>query len=136
MGFTGCCRWLVVLFLCLSYTGLYGSFQINWEFWYLDSLSAGLLLMAGALLVRQPLVAVTLLTSTRLIKEIGDLKTVCLVLLLYSCSFMALSFTRTALLVIVIDTCQATALSLNYCAFAVHFNKAVSKKNSSMIFGK
>lgn len=96
MGFTGCCRWLVVLFLCLSYTGLYGSFQINWEFWYLDSLSAGLLLMAGALLVRQPLVAVTLLTSTRLIKEIGDLKTVCLVLLLYSCSFMALSFTRTA----------------------------------------
>lgn len=128
-------NYIFILMISL-YTGLCVSFQASWEFWYLDSLSAGPLLIGGAALVRRPLVAVSTFTSAHLINKIGDLNTVCLALFLYSCSFLALSFTRTAWLVIVIDTCQATALGLHYCAFIVHFSKLASKENSCMIIGE
>ena len=51
-------------------------------------------------------------------------------------SFLALSFTHTPYLVLMIDTLQGTAYGLAYCAFTVHFHRASSKENSSMILGK
>ena len=74
--------------------------------------------------------------SSHCIRKIGDLNTICVALLLYACSFLALSFTRIAWLVIVIDTCQATAYGLNYCAFIMLFSKAASKENLTVIFGE
>jgi hypothetical protein len=123
------------MFAVLSYTGLCLSFQVYWEFWFLDGLSASPLLLAGAVLIRRPLVALATLGSGYLIRKIGDLKTICFALFLYSTSFLALSFTRIAWLVLIIDTFQAAAYGIGYCAFTVLFYKASSMENSSVILG-
>ena len=125
----------MLMFLLVFYSGLCLAFQIYWEFWYLDSLSASPLLLAGAALVRRPLLAMSMFTSSYLIRKIGDLNTVCVALFFYSLSYLALSLTRIAWLVLVIDIFQATAYGLGYCAFCVVFYKASSKENSSMILG-
>ncbi|CAB4024782.1 Hypothetical predicted protein [Paramuricea clavata] len=125
----------IFMFVVLFYAGLCLAFQSYWEFWYLDGLSASPLLIAGAVLVRRPILATSMFLSTRLIRKIDELKTICVALFLYACSYLALSFTRIAWLVIVIDTCQATAYGLSYCAFTVLFSKAASKENASVIFG-
>ena len=124
------------MFIVHFYTGICLAFQVYWEFWYLDGLSASPLLLGGAVLIRRPLIAVSALGSSYLISKIGDLKTVCVALLLYGVSFFALSFTRIAWLVLVIDTCQAVANGLSYCAFIVLFHKASSKENSGIILGR
>ena len=126
----------ILMFVVLFYTGMCISFQTFWEFWYLDELSATPLLIGGAVVIRRPLLALSMFLSCHCIRKIGDLNTVCLALLLYACSFLALSFTRIAWLVIVIDTFQATAYGLHYCAFVGIFSKVTSKENSSVIFGK
>ena len=115
-------------YLCLS-------FQIYLEFWYLDGLSASPLLIGGAALIRRPLVALSTLGSTYLIKRIGDLNTICFAFFLYFFSFLALSFTRIAWLVLIIDTLQAVADGISYCAFTVLFYNASSLENSSIILG-
>ena len=126
----------IVMFFLQFYTGLCVAFQIYWELWYLDGLSASPLLIGGAVLIRRPLVAISTFVSCHLIRKIGDLKTVCVALFLYSFSFLALSFTRTPWLVLAIDTCQALAFGLSYCAFTVIFSKAGADENASMILGR
>ena len=126
----------IFMFIVLFYTGLCMTFQVLWEFWYLDGLSASPLLLGGAVLIRRPIVAMSTFVSTHLIRKIGDLKTVCVALFLYSLSFLALSFTRKPWLVLMIDTLQGAAYGFSYCAFTVHFYKASSKENSNMILGK
>ena len=126
----------VLMFIMVFFTGVCLAFQLSWEFWYLDGLSASPLLLAVAALVRRPLLAISMYTSSHLIRKIGDLNTVCVALFLYSVSFLALSFTRTTWLVVMIDTCQAAAYGLSYCAFVVVFHKASSEENSSIILGK
>ena len=126
----------VFTFLVLFFTGLCVSFQTYWEFWYLDKLSASPLLLGGAVLIRRPLIALSTLGSSHLLRTIGDLKTVCVALFLYSSSFLALSFARIAWTVLFIDTFQAVANGINYCAFTVLFYKASSRENSSIILGK
>ena len=126
----------IFMFIVLFCTGLCLAFQAYWEFWYLDGLNASPLLLGGAVLIRRPLTALSALASSYLIRKIGDLKTICVALLLYSGSFFALSFTRITWLVLVIDTCQAVAYSIGYCAFTLLFYKASSKENSSMILGR
>ena len=125
----------MLMFLIVFFSGLCLAFQLYWEFWYLDSLSASPLLIAGAALIRRPLLAMSVYTSSHLIRKIGDLNTVCVALFFYSLSYLALSLTRIAWLVLVIDTFQATAYGFGYCAFCVVFYKATSKENSSMILG-
>jgi hypothetical protein len=107
----------IFMFAVLSYTGLCLSFQVYWEFWFLDGLSASPLLLAGAVLIRRPLVALATLGSGYLIRKIGDLKTICFALFLYSSSFLALSFTRIAWLVLIIDTFQAAAYGYRLLRF-------------------
>ena len=126
----------ILMFLMVFFTGICLAFQLSWEFWYLDGLSASPLLIAGAALIRRPLLAISMCTSSHLIRKIGDLNTVCVALFLYSVSFFALSFTRTAWFVLMIDTCQAAAYGFSYCAFVVVLHKASSKENSSMILGE
>ena len=126
----------ILMFVILFYTGMCLAFQTYWEFWYLDELSASPLLIGGSVLVRRPILAMSMYMSSHCVRKIGDLNTICVALLLYACSFLALSFTRIAWLVIVIDTSQATAYGLNYCAFIMLFSKAASKENSSVIFGE
>ena len=123
------------MFIVLFCTGLCTSFQIYWEFWYLDRLSASPLLLGDAALIRIPFVSLFSLVSSYLIKRIGDLNSICFALFLYSLSFLALSFTRIAWLVLIIDTLQATAYGISYCAFTVLFYKASSTENSSIILG-
>ena len=125
----------IFIFVILFYTGLCLSFQLYWEFWYLDGLSATPLLLGGAVLIRRSLLAVSTLGSSYLMGRIGDLNTICFGLFLYSSSFLALSFTRIAWLVLFIDTFQAAAHGISYCAFTVLFYKASSKENSSIILG-
>ena len=126
----------IFMFAVLFYIGLCLTFQVYWEFWYLDGLSASPLLLGGAVLIRRPLVALATFGSSYLIKRIGDLNTICFALFLYSSSFLALSFTHIAWLVLVVDTFQAAANGIGYCAFTVLFCKASSKENSSMILGE
>ena len=94
------------------------------------------ILLGGAALIRRPLVALSGLVSSYVIRKIGDLRTVCVSLFLYGSSFLALSFTRIAWLVLVVDIFQAAANGICYCAFTVLFYKASSKENSSMILGR
>ena len=126
----------IFMFIVLFYTGLCLTFQVYWEFWYLDGLSANPLLLAGAVSIRRPLTALSTLGSTRLLRTLGDLSTVCVALFLYASSFLALSFTRIAWSVLIIDAFQAIAGGINYCAFTVLFYKASSTENSSVILGK
>ncbi|XP_028414378.1 uncharacterized protein LOC114537529 [Dendronephthya gigantea] len=125
----------VFMFLIIFYAGLCCSFQIYWEFWYLDGLQASPLLMGGAALIRRPLLALSAFVSGNFIRKIGELKTVSLGLLLYSLSFLALSFTRIPWFVIGIDIFQAAAYGLILCSMTVHFSKAGSKENSGFILG-
>ena len=83
----------VFMFAAVFYTGLCLSFQLYWEFWYLDGLSANPLFLAGAVLIRRSLVTVSTFASTYLIRKIGDLNTICFALFLYSLSFLALVHT-------------------------------------------
>jgi hypothetical protein len=123
------------MFAVLFYAGLCFSFQIYWEFWYLNGLSASPLLLGGGVLIRRSLLALSTFGSGYLIRKIGDLNTVCFALFLYSTSFLALSFARIAWLVLLIDAFQAAAYGISYCAFTVLFYKLSSTENSSIILG-
>ncbi|XP_028411799.1 major facilitator superfamily domain-containing protein 6-like [Dendronephthya gigantea] len=125
----------VFMFFVLWYCGACISFQINWEFWYLDKLTASPLLMGGVALIRRPLLALSAYMSVHLLKYIGEMKTICVALLSYSMSFFALSFTRIPWFVLGIDIFQVLAYGLSYCAFTVHFSKAGSKQLSGVILG-
>ena len=61
----------IFILAVVFYNGLCLSFQVYWEFWYLDGLSASPLLLAGAVVIRRPLVALSTLASSYLIRKIG-----------------------------------------------------------------
>ena len=61
----------IFMFVVLFYVGLCGTFQDYWEFWYLDGLSATPLLIAGAVSIRRPIIAMSGFASSYLIGKIG-----------------------------------------------------------------
>ncbi|CAB4020452.1 Hypothetical predicted protein, partial [Paramuricea clavata] len=122
-----------LMFCILFFTAIPVAFQINWEFWYLDGLSASPLVLGIAGLVRRPILAGWMLLSCELLKRIGELKAICIALFLFALSFLALSFTRVPWFVLAIDMFQAAAYGLAYCSFTVHFSKAGSKASSGVI---
>ena len=126
----------IYMFFMTFYLGVCVAFQIFWEFWYLDGLDASPLVMGGAALIRRPLLAIFIYTSCYIIKELGDLNTICTSLLLFSVAFVALSFTRIYWYVLAIDTLHSAGYGLAYSAFTVHFSKAGSKAISGVILGK
>ena len=126
----------IYIYLTFFYVGVCVSFQIYWEFWYLDMLQASPLVMGGAALIRRPLLAVSCLASGRVIRNIGDLYTISLAFLLFDVSFLAQSFTRVFWYVLAIDTLQAIAYGLIYTAFTVHLSKAGTKAISGVVLGK
>jgi MFS family permease len=126
----------IYMYFMFFYAGVCVAFQIYWEFWYLDELLASPLIMGGAALIRRPLLAVSIFTSCRVIRKIGDLYTICIAFLLFALSYFALSFTRVFWYVLAIDTFQAAAYGLSYTAFTVHLSKAGSKASSGILLGK
>ena len=126
----------VFMFFLLFYCGLCCSFQMYWEFWYLDGLSVNPLFLGGAALIRRPLLALSAFTSGYLLRNFGEMKTLCVVLLFFTLSFCALSFTRIPWFVLGIDIFQAAGYGLSYCALTVHFSKAGSKQCSGVILGE
>ena len=131
-----CNAHFALMFCVLFCTGIPAAFQIFWEFWYLDGLSASPLLLGVAGLIRRPMLAIWTLLSCELLKRIGELKTICIAFSLFSLSFLALSFTRVPWFVLAIDMFQAAAYGLAYCSLTVHFSKAGSKTSSGVIRGK
>ena len=126
----------IYMYFLFFYVGVCVAFQIYWEFWYLDELQANPLVMGGAVLIRRPLLAVSLFTSGHVIQKIGDLYTICLAFSLFGISYFALSFTRVFWYVLAIDTLQAAGYGLTYTAFTVHLSKAATKTNLGFILGK
>ncbi|CAB4014681.1 Hypothetical predicted protein [Paramuricea clavata] len=131
-----CNAHFALMFFILYCTGILVAFQIFWELWYLDGLSASPLIVGIAGLVRRPVLAGWMLLSCELLKRIGELKAICVALFLFAVSFLALSFTRVPWFVLAIDIFQAAAYGLAFCSFTVHFSKAGSKANSGVIRGK
>ena len=129
-------RHYIFIFLLAYHIGACASFQLFWEFWYLDGLHANPLVMGGAAMVRRPLLALSIFTSTLVIRKIGDVYTICLALLLFALSFLALSFTRVYWYVLAIDIFQAAAFGLGYSASVVHLSKAGTKASSGVVLGK
>ena len=126
----------IYMYFMFFFAGVCVSFQIYWEFWYLDELRANPLVMGGAALIRRPLLAISIFTSCRVIRKIGDLHTICLSFSLFGISFFALSFTRVFWYVLAIDTMQAAGYGLAYTAFTVHLSKAGTKASSGLLLGK
>ena len=126
----------IYMLMMALYLGACASFQIFWEFWYLDELEADPLIMGLAALIRRPILALFLFISSHVIKKIGDLNTMCVSLLLFAIAFLALSFTRIYWYVLLIDTLQSSAYGLGKSAYMVHFSKAGSKSSSGTIIGK
>ena len=87
-------------------------------------------------LMRRPLVAVWFYLSGHLIEKVGDLKTIAVALVLYSVSFMTISFINIPWLVLFIDIFQAAGYGFSYTALNVHFSKTGSKSSSAVILGK
>ena len=131
-----CNAHFALMFCIIFCTGILVAFQIFWEFWYLDGLSASPLIVGIAGLVRRPILAGWTLLSCELLKRIGELKAICVALFLFALSFLALSFTRVPWFVLAIDMFQAAAYGLAVCSFTVHFSKAGSKASSGVIRGK
>ena len=126
----------VYMVLITFFVGAAVSFHIFWEFWYLDGLQASPLVMGAAALVRRPLVAVVISISPYVIKRIGEINTLCITLLFFTCSFLALSFTRVYWYVLLIDILPSSAFAFARCALMVHFSKAGSKASSGVIIGE
>ena len=126
----------ILMYMTTLCVGAALSFQAFWEFWYLDGLEAGPLIMGTATAIRRSLVGISFLVSPRVMKKIGDLNTLCIALLLFASAFFALSFTRTYWYVLALDILHGAAYGLSSSALTVHFSKAGSKTTSGTILGK
>ena len=126
----------ILMYMTTFCVGAAVSFQTFWEFWYLDGLEAGPLIMGTATAIRRSLLAIFLFVSPRVMKKIGDLFTLCIALLLFTMAFFAMSFTRIYWYVLAIDFLHAAAYGLSSSALTVHFSKAGSKAISGTILGK
>ena len=126
----------IFMFVLTFYFGVCVAFQVFWEFWYLDGLGGGPLVMGIASLIRRSLLAAFMFISTYIMKKIGDLNAVCIAILLFAMAFFALSFTRVYWCVLAIDFLQSAGYGLSVSALTVHFSKAGSKASSGVILGK
>ena len=126
----------IFMFVFTFYLGVCAAFQIYWEFWYLDGLGSGPLVMGVASLIRRSLLAAFMFISAYILKKIGDLYTACVAVVFFTVAFFALSFTRVYWYVLAIDFLQSAAYGLAFSAMAVHFSKAGSKASSGVILGK
>ena len=126
----------IFMFILTFYFGVCLAFQVSWEFWYLDGLGGGPVVIGVASLIRKSLLAAFLFISTYIMRKIGDLYTACFALLLFTVAFFALSFTRVYWCVLVIDFFQSAGYGLSVSALTVHFSKAGSKASSGVMLGK
>ena len=126
----------VCMLILALFIGSCTAFQIYWEFWYISEISGGPILMGVVGLIRRPLVALWFYLSGHLIEKVGDLKTIAVALVLYSVSFMTISFINIPWLVLFIDLFQAAGYGFSYTALNVHFSKTGSKSSSAVILGK
>ena len=126
----------IFMFIVTYYFGVCVAFQIYWEFWYLDRLGGGPLVLGVAALIRRSLLSGFMFLSTHILDKIGDLSTTCIAFLLFMVAFFALSFTRIYWYVLAIDLLHTAAYGLAYSALTVHFSKAGSKASSAVILGK
>ena len=99
----------------------------------MDGLQASPFLMGGAALIKRPIIGLSVFVSGYFILKICELKTICVRLLLYSLSFLALSSPRIPWFALGTDILQAAAYGLIFCSVAVYFSKAGSKENSGVI---
>ena len=126
----------IFMFVLTFYFGVCVAFQVFSEFWYLDGLGGGPLVMGVASLIRRSLLAVFMFISPYIMKKIGDLNTVCIAILLFMVAFFALSFTRVYWYVLAIDFFQSAGYGLSISGLTVHFSKVGSKASSGVILGK
>ena len=126
----------ILMFMMTFFVGAAASFQNYWEFWYLDELEGGPLVLGAAALIRRSLLAIFLFVSPRVMKKLGDLNTFCIAVLFYAVAFFFLAFTRVYWFVLAVDFLQSAGYALSCCSLAVHFFKAGSKAISGTIMGK
>ena len=126
----------VLMFTMTFCIGVFVSFQVHWEFWYLDGLQAGPFVMGTASVIRRSFLAVCFFVSSNVMKKIGDLNTLCIALLLFTVAFFLLSFTRVYWFVLAMDFLQSAGYGLSTSALTVHFSKAGSKADSGIILGR
>ena len=126
----------IVMLLIDFYSGWCFSFQYQWEYWYIDLLSASPTVLALGGLVRRPFAALWFIISVPIINRMGDLFTIALALLSYMASQLALSFIQNPWLVLVVDIFQSLGFALSFTAILIHFSKAGSKASSAAIMGK
>ena len=107
-----------------------------WQFWYISEFSGSPTILGVADLIPTPLVAVSFYLSGQLIERVGDLKTIAVSLVLFSVSFLAMSFINIPWLVLVIDIPQAAGYVFSYTGLNIHFSKSGSKASSAVILGK
>ena len=128
-------HYLLMLVIC-AHGGLCTSFQLRWEFWYMEKLGATPLVIAVSGLVRRPIIAVWFLFSRSIIDRLGELYVIALSLFAFAASFAALAFAQNPWQVIVFDIFQSIGYVLIYSSLVVHFSKACSKASSAAIQGK
>lgn len=126
----------VYIFILVFYIGVCVSFQFFWEFWYLDGLEASPLVMAGAGLVRRPLLAVCIFKSCKVMQKLGELPTVSIGFFLFTAAFLALSFVRVYWYVLAIDILHSVGFGLAYNALTIRLSKIGSNANIGLLLGK
>ncbi|XP_028400093.1 uncharacterized protein LOC114523394 isoform X2 [Dendronephthya gigantea] len=127
-------HYILILVIC-CHSGLCSAFQTRWEFWYIEKLGGGSIVMAVAGLLRRPIVAVWFLLSRVIIKRVGELKVIGFSLLIFALSFLALAFIENAWLVILFDNFQAASYVLSFASFVVHFSNTSSDASAAFFQG-
>ena len=126
----------IVMMAMAYFVGFCHAFPVGWEFWYIDQLSGGPVLMAVDGFTRRLFVVLCFYVSGKFIEKFGELETVALSLFLYALGFLALSFIRIAWLVLVVDIFYAAGFAFSLSSLVVHFSKAATKASSATIQGE
>lgn len=126
----------ILMFTMTFCIGVFVSFQVHWEFWYLDGLQAGPFVMGTASVIRRTFLAVCFFVSSNVMKKIGDLNTLCIALLLFTVGFLLLSLTRVYWFVLAVDFLHSAGYGLSTSALTVHFSKAGTKADLGIILGR
>ena len=126
----------IVMMAMAYFVGFCHAFPVRWEFWYIDQLSGGPVLMAVDGFTRRLFVLLCFYVSGKFIEKFGELETVAVSLFLYALGFLALSFIRIAWLVLVVDIFYAAGFAFSLSSLVVHFSKAATKASSATIQGE
>ena len=128
-------HYAVVLFVSF-YSGACYSFQSQWEFWYIDYLSGGPVILAVGGLIRRPLGALFFLLSGRVIRSLGELETMAVALLAFAVSQIALSIVYDPWLVLSIDILQTMGFAWTWSPICIHLSNAGTKASSAVMLSK